>query len=172
MTVWITVRAILISGFSLIAGALAYAEDNDTAPVIEQLIGHWSAQGEAFGAPAKSEMRWERDLGGQFIRLSYRIEMERGEDISVFQGVAYYGDLLDGDYRAFWADNSGDLHPIRAREEENALVSNWGVEGGKQGRTRYELAEGGGVQVTDWIKDGDDWRQFNQALFKRTTGAD
>lgn len=167
MRVWIKAWQILLSGFSLVAaGGFAGAEDNSASAVIDQLIGNWSAQGEAFGASADTEMRWERDLGGKFIRLSYRIEMERGDDVSTFQGVAYYGDLVDGEYRAFWADNSGDLHPIKAKQEDNALIANWGVEGGKQGRTRYELITGGGVEVTDWIRSGDEWRQFNHAIFE------
>ena len=76
--------------------------------------------------------------------------------VSIFQGVAYYRDTGDDVVKAFWADNSSDLHPIVAERDHNALIANWGVEGGKQGRTRYEVLSSGEFEVTDWIKAADE----------------
>jgi len=93
--------------------------------------------------------------------------MARESGPAVFEGVGYY-QLGDGEtLQAFWSDNSGDLHPIRAEREGEALISHWGVEGGKQGRTRYELLLSGDLQVTDWIRTSEGWRQFNQSTFTR-----
>lgn len=135
--------------------------------------GEWISSGPAFGVPAQSTMRWSSALDGRFSRLDYRIEMHTGEDpktreetTAIFEGVAYY--QFKGAYklRAFWADNSGDLHPITADWEGDALISDWGVAGKKQGRTRYELIRYDEMEVTDWIKTGEGWRQFNHNVFK------
>lgn len=135
--------------------------------LIQQFAGAWRAQGTAFGAPAQSHIVWAPALGGKFVRLDYSIEMTRESGTTRFEGAAYY-QLEDGEtVEAFWADNSGDLHPITASREGDALISLWGVEGGKQGRTRYELIASGEMQVTDWIKTPEGWRQFNQGLFVR-----
>jgi hypothetical protein len=137
------------------------------AALLEQFAGAWVSEGVAFGAPARSQMVWAPALDGRFQRIEYRIEMSRESGPSTFEGVGYY-QLGNGEtLNAFWSDNSGDLHPIRAGREGNALISHWGVEGGKQGRTRYELLLSGDLQVTDWIKTSEGWRQFNQSTFER-----
>ena len=135
-------------------------------PFFQQLMGEWRSSDAAFGMPAESVMTWSPTLNGRFVRLDYRIEMRPGPDqTSLFQGIAYYK-VEDGNLSiAFWADNSGDLHPISAEHDENALVAYWGVEGGKQGRSRYELTAPDKMEVTDWIKTSDGWSQFNHSIF-------
>ena len=44
------------------------------------------------------------------------------------------------------------------------------MDGHKQGRTRYELLDADRIEVTDWIKTPEGWRQFNQAIFARVGG--
>lgn len=149
----------------LLSTLVAQAQSDSLLP---KFIGAWQSDGMAFGAQANSTMTWAPSLDGQFVRLDYKIEMQRaGDETQVFQGVAYYK-VADGNmYRAFWADNTGDLHPITAEREGDALVSHWGVTGGKQGRTRYELLAPDRMEVTDWLKTGDGWRKFNQNVFSR-----
>ncbi|NOX96224.1 MAG: hypothetical protein GXP04_14365 [Alphaproteobacteria bacterium] len=136
--------------------------------ILDRFSGEWASSGPAFGMPAQSAMGWAPALGNKFTRLNYRIEMmtEAGPE-STFEGVAYYRASEDETFNAFWADNTGDLHPISATHEGDALISLWGVEGGKQGRTRYELFGKNEMQVTDWIKTPDGWRLFNQNIFLR-----
>ena len=149
------------------------AGDERTQSIFERLTGVWTSDGEAFGAPAASTMNWAPTLGGKFVRLDYHIEMQRGDgEVSVFEGAAYYNRADGYAIQGFWADSFGDLHPIAALAEESALVANWGVDGGKQGRTRYELLDSGEVQVTDWIKTPEGWRQFNQNTFTRAIASD
>ncbi len=140
--------------------------------IFELFHGKWQSNGPAFGAPAQSRMAWAPTLDGKYFRLDYRIEMQASEGpVSVFQGVAYYRDTGDDVVNAFWADNSGDLHPIAAERDHNALIAHWGVEGAKQGRTRYELLSTGEFEVTDWIKTADGWRRFNHTIFVRAPAA-
>ncbi len=160
-------RFILIAiAFIMAVSGSALAADD--ASLLDRFAGEWRSDGDAFGAPAQSVMTWAPVLHGKFVQLEYHIEMQRSEDQkAVFQGVAYYATGDSDPFSAFWADNSGDLHPIKAEHENNALIAHWGVDGGKQGRTRYELLAPEKMQVTDWIKTLEGWRQFNQNDFTR-----
>ncbi len=170
-------RRIIIAVFVILAlGAapVAQAESGDDAArsIFELFDGEWRSDGSAFGVPASSRMVWTPALDGKYVRLDYGIEMQPAQGAaSTFQGVAYYRDAGGSNYKAFWADNSGDLHPISAQRDGDALVAHWGAEGSKQGRTRYQLSAPGKLEVTDWIKTADGWRQFNHNVFERAPTA-
>ncbi|MHA7870951.1 MAG: hypothetical protein ACX939_01235 [Hyphococcus sp.] len=153
--------------------ALSPVRAEDAAALLNQFEGQWTSADPAFGADAKSAMTWAAALNGQFVRLDYRIEMRRNDETAdVFQGVAYYRPDANNALKAFWADTSGDLHPIRAVREADALIVHWGFAGGKQGRTRYALTAPSELTVTDWLLTGEGWRQFNQSSFQRTARKD
>lgn len=155
---------ILVSA-ALSMAASAFAEET---PIVENFIGTWISDGDAFGAPAQTTMVWANALGGAFTHLDYRIEMRpASKSPSVFAGKAYYKRDGEGAYRAFWADSSGFLHPIVAVREGAALSVDWGVAGAKQGRTRYELTGEDEMQVTDWVLTDQGWREFNSNVFSR-----
>lgn len=161
------IRLILSLCVSILLTFSAAAET--PSALLERFVGEWRSDGPALGAEAVSTMRWSPALGGKFMRLDYRIDMNRDGKSSVFEGVGYY-QLGEGEtIRGNWADNFGDMDPISAARDGDALVSIWGAEGGKQGRTRYELLPSGDMQVTDWVKNDSDWRQFNQNIFARTS---
>lgn len=166
----------MIKRFCVIAIALLIvppaAADNDT--IFSALLGSWQAEGNRFGAPSTSDMRWiDAELGGKFLRLEYQINRTTPDGPkSIFSGIAYYqkpaSPLTASDkINAFWADTNGNLHPISAMVEDNALSSNWGTPDTEQGRTRYQLTVRGTVEVTDWVKTPDGWRQFNHTVFTR-----
>jgi len=163
------IAAILVS-----AMAPAVAEETGKPSILERLLGQWTSDGNAFGGPAKSVMVWEQTLGGAYVRLTYKIDMAReAGETSTFEGVAYYRVGQEGeDILAFWADNTGDLHPIKATRDGDALVAHWGAPGAKQGRTRYEILPKDEVAVTDWIKTAEGWRKFNQNTFARVAAVD
>ncbi|GJL91154.1 hypothetical protein [Hyphococcus sp.] len=148
--------------------SLQAARAEGPSGLLAQFEGHWMSEGPAFGGAAKSEMIWTPALNGKFFRLEYRVAVTRDDGAAfTFEGIAHYRLANDEPLTAYWADNSGDLHPIRAEREGDALVAHWGVEGAKQGRTRYELLPAGEIEVTDWIKTADGWRQFNQNQFAK-----
>ena len=143
------------------------AEDMENSLFIK-LLGQWHSEGVAFGQDAISRMTWALALDGRFYRLDYAIEMNPGTDkASTFTGTALYKQQDVNTYKAFWADNSGDLHPITATIDGNVLTSIWGVKGEKLGRTSYDMLSSDQVQITDWIFRDEEWQQFNQAVFNR-----
>lgn len=137
------------------------------AAIFSALKGEWSAKGEAFGGKTTTRMVWSEALAGEFYRVDYRMEIKSDNGAQTFEGVGHYQIADDSRIAAFWADNSGDLHPITAEISETAIVSHWGKAGGKQGRTEYRLNEDGSVLVTDWLLTAEGWKQFNQGQFRR-----
>lgn len=149
-----------------ILSMFAAAQAGEATALLDSFEGRWISDGPAFGGEAESSMVWAPVFKEKFFRLDYRVAVMQEEGAPfVFEGVAHY-QLQEGSVLgAYWADNSGDLHPIRAERDGEALIAHWGVEGAKRGRTRYELLPSGAIEVTDWIRTDEGWRQFNQNSF-------
>jgi len=155
--------------FGLMSGVpFAFAEDNIS---LSDFAGTWHSTGISFGQPAISTMNWTPTLDGKFYRLDYEIKVGAPDNHkTTFRGVGYYKQASGDTLEAFWADNSGDLHAIKATLEPTLLVSIWGVAGEKLGRTHYELIDPNVVQITDWILTKKGWHQFNQNTFTKQAG--
>lgn len=143
------------------------------ASILEKFEGEWASDGDAFGRDAESLMVWSQELDARFYRLDYKIRMpSESGSVSQFEGIAYYRQNQANKFSGFWADSSGDLHPIVATELDSSLTAIWGVEGAKMGRTQYKLVETDAILVTDWIKTPEDWKKFNQNTFLRVKNPD
>lgn len=158
--VWVIALAVLISS----------AAAADPTSLLSSFVGRWQAEGEAFGAPSSSTMVWtDTAMGGKFFQLDYQINRTTDEGLlPIFAGRAHYRKSTDQQLQAFWIDTNGNLHPVSAIIEGSALVAHWGTVATEQGRTHYQLNEQDILEVTDWVKSSDGWRQFNHTLFTRT----
>ena len=134
-------------------------------PLLNRLSGQWSGTGTVLNQPSKIEMSWNWELGGQFLRLTFRNQMPK----STFEGHAYYRAVAAGQYRGMWFDNSGMFRPLDARRDGDALVSRWGTPDTEEGETTYRLLPDGQMEVIDRVKSKDGtWRTFGQSgLMKR-----
>ena len=134
-------------------------------PLLSRFAGQWSGTGTVLSQPSKISMTWTWELGGQFLRLTFRNDMPK----ATFEGHAYYRPSGDGRYRGMWFDNSGMLRPLDARRDGEALVSKWGTPETEEGETTYRLLPDGTMEVTDRVKSKDGtWRVFGQSgLMKR-----
>lgn len=150
----------------LMAVAAVPAMAEQEAPVLERMAGTWTATGNSFGPNVKSRMVWSRTLDDQFHRIDYQI-MINPEKAQTFTGVGHYKAGSERRTTGYWADNSGDLHPLSVEIEDNAIVTIWGVAGKKQGRTEYRLVNTNRAIVTDWLLTQSGWREFNRAEFVR-----
>jgi len=130
-----------------------------------RFAGNWAGTGTVLNQPSTISMSWTWELGGQFLRLTFRNEMPK----STFEGHAYYRPTGDGRYRGMWFDNSGMFRPLDARREGDALVAKWGTPETEEGETTYRLLPDGTMAVTDRVKSKDGaWRVFGQSgLMKR-----
>jgi hypothetical protein len=145
--------------------ALVFAVQTTVDPLLMRLVGQWTGTGMVLNQPSKIEMSWSAELGGQFVRLTFRNEMPK----SVFEGHAYYRAVGDGRYRGMWFDNTGMFRPLEARRDGDALISKWGTPDTEEGETTYRLLPDGKMDVVDRVKGKDGtWRQFGQSgLMKR-----
>lgn len=131
--------------------------------------GNWASADNALGGPARSNLRWETTLGGQFYEVKYSISRPNAQSLlPVYAGQGLYQQNADGSFSAVWADSQGDMLPISARIIGNALVANWGdTISDKRGRTRYELRDSQTLIVTDHIYENNEWIQFNHLEFSK-----
>jgi hypothetical protein len=145
--------------------ALVFAVQATLDPLLMRLVGQWAGTGTVLNQPSRIEMSWSAELGGQFVRLTFRNEMPK----SVFEGHAYYRALGGGRYRGMWFDNTGMFRPLEARRDGDALISRWGTPETEEGETTYYLLPDGKMDVVDRVKGKDGtWRQFGQSgLMKR-----
>ena len=145
--------------------ALVLALQATVDPMLSRLVGRWSGTGTVLNQPSRIEMSWSAELGGQFVRLTFRNEMPK----SLFEGHAYYRALGEGRYRGMWFDSSGMFRPLEARSDGDALISKWGTPDTEEGETTYRLLPDGRMDVVDRVKGKDGtWRQFGQSgLMKR-----
>lgn len=137
-------------------------------PLLSRLAGEWTGTGTVLDQPSTIRMSWTWELGGQFLRLTFRNEMGAAPKVRVFEGHAYYRAAGDGRYRGMWFDNAGMLRPLDARRDGDALVSRWGTPDTEEGETTYRLRADGSMEVTDRVKGKDGtWRTFGTATYTR-----
>ena len=112
-----------------------------TDPLLSRLAGQWTGTGTVLNQPSKIQMSWSWELGGRFMRLTFRNEMGTAPKVNVFEGHAYYRPTTDGHYRGMWFDNAGLLRPLDAIRDGDALVSKWGAPDTEEG-PRHRLHVG------------------------------
>ena len=145
-------------------------DTTNVTPLEKRLLGAWSAKGRAFGMPADVTMKWEPDLQGNFLLLSYRMDMrDTTGKVQVFEGKAFYKASKEaGKFTATWFDSGGEAHPIEAVYDGTALTANWGTPTTKMGKTIYRFVDDNTIEITDFIqaKNGE-WKQFNRNTVRR-----
>jgi hypothetical protein len=131
------------------------------APVLEQWLGEWRGPGTNSGSPAQLTLKWERTLGGHFVRLTLVNDIGAAPPLQRFEGMAIYWPSAAGRVNGRWFDSQGAAHVIDAVLQPDALTSEWGDGTTARGRSTYRLLEPPVMEVVDEIrrKDGS-WREF------------
>ena len=147
---------------------LAQDRQTGTDSLLSRLAGQWTGTGTVLNQPSTIQMAWTWELGGRFIRLTFRNEMGTAPKLNVFEGHAYYRAVADGQYRGMWFDNAGMFRPLDATRNGDALVSKWGTPDTEEGETTYRLRDDGTMEVIDRVKGKDGtWRDFGRAIYKK-----
>ena len=146
----------------LLSLVLAFQVSSDT--LLTRFAGQWFGTETVLNQPSKISLTWTPELGGQFLRLTFRNEMPK----TTFEGHAYYRPTGDGRYRGMWFDNSGMLRPLEARRDGDALVSKWGTPETEEGETTYRLTSDSRMEIVDRVKSKDGtWREFGRSVVSR-----
>lgn len=151
----------------LLAGALLAQEAAPSQP-LEQWLGEWQGAGTTSGAPAKLTLKWERALGGHFVRLTLLNEIASEPTPQRFEGLAMYWPGGAGRMTGRWFDSQGLMHVLDGALEPDALIAEWGDGTTARGRSTYRLIGSDAMEVIDEIrrKDGT-WREFGRFRLER-----
>jgi hypothetical protein len=132
--------------------------------LLSKFAGQWTGTGTVLSQPSKISISWTLELGGQFLRLTFRNEMPK----LTFEGHAYYRPSGPESYRGMWFDNSGMFRPLDARRDGDALVSKWGTPDTEEGETTYRLMADAKMEIVDRVKSKDGtWREFGRSTVER-----
>lgn len=146
----------------LMALALMFQVSADT--LLTRFAGQWTGTGTVLNQPAKIAITFTPELGGQFLRLTFRNEMPK----TTFEGHAYYKPTEAGRYRGMWFDNSGMFRPLDARRDGDALIAKWGTPETEEGETTYRLTSETRMEIVDRVKSRDGtWREFGRSVVTR-----
>ena len=149
------------------------AQEAVAAPPLEQWLGEWQGTGSTSGAPARLSLKWERALGGQFVRLTLLNEIGAEPTRQRFEGLGlYWSGGVAGRLNGRWFDSGGAKHVLDAVLEPDALIAEWGDGTTAVGRSTYRLLGAGAMEVIDEIrrKDGT-WREFGRFRLERAPAA-
>ena len=165
-------RSSMICALLVLVAAIpaARTQAQDAAPVLEQWLGDWRGPGTNSDAPAQLHLRWERVLGGRFVRLTLVNDIGAEPPRQRFEGLALYWSSAEGRLNGRWFDSQGSAHVVDAVLEPNALIGEWGDGTTARGGSAYRLVEPAVMEVIDEIrrKDGT-WREFGRYRLTRVT---
>ncbi len=150
----------------LLASFSAQAQKADDP--LNRFEGAWVGNGKFFGMDATTQAKWERLLGGKFLRLTISYEMKTPDGkAQKFEGIGYY-QLKGGKYEGRWLDSQGNSYPLTATFEDETLTSMWGEPGKSEGKSTYRINSADKtLEVVDATKQKDgSWKEFSR--FKLT----
>jgi hypothetical protein len=167
----VTLAAVLLalvasSGGEAGGQAAAPARPPDPLAPLERFVGAWKGPGTLQGAPAVLELRFERVLGGRFLRIEHRNQVEARGRTMVFEGLALYRGADEG-FAATWYDSFGHVYPVTATLDGDTLRALWGTPETEQGTTDYRLAAPGTLEVTDRVRRAGALQEFGKATLAK-----
>lgn len=158
--------------FALAAPALhAQAPAPGITSVLTRLEGTWSGSGTILGQPATVDMQWTPVLDRGFMRLTWVSHIGAAPKTMRFEGHAYYrrAGAGAGAGRATWFDSSGQVRPIVATADGDAIIAAWGTPETEVGETTYRIESATRVLVVDRVRQKDGtWREFGRSTLSRT----
>ena len=159
-------RARVVAAVAL--GCMAGPALAQEAPVFGLLDGAWIGEGELLGRPAAFEMRWDLRPGDvAVLTFANAFRDPAGARTPVLDASAVYR-TSTATPDAHWADSRGVSIRIRWEAAESTLVSHWEAPD-ERGRTEYVVTDTG-VEVTDRVESGGEWRVFATATYRRAVG--
>lgn len=144
---------------------ISYAQ----ASLSDKFAGDWQGSGTLMGSEADFEMRWEKELNGQFLQLTFQNKrMAAGGRSMIFNAIAIYRPI-DQEWTGTWFDVRGVSFPVNGTVKDNVLTVEWGKESFERGRTIYTLVSSDSMYVADYVLQEGTYNQFGEAGYKRIT---
>jgi hypothetical protein len=165
--------AVLLTALTLlwiaVAGS-AGAPQESRMQLLEPWIGAWRGPGNNSGVDADLSLRFERVLGGRFVRLSLSNQIGPPATRQLFEGMALYWSAADGQLRGSWFDSQGTVYALDVQLFGPTLVAIWRDDRQPRGRSSYQLIQPDQLEVLDSVRAPDgSWREFARYRLKRAS---
>lgn len=148
---------ILFLGLASIPGFAQNQIPND-------FLGEWQGSGTLMGKDADFEMKWEKVLNDQFLKLTFRNGFSDGSFSMKAHG--YYKLNDDGSLSGQWFDSRGTSFPLKGTFTSTLFTTEWEDSDVEKGRSEYRILESGEVQVTDFVLRNGSYQKFAEATYQ------
>jgi hypothetical protein len=152
---------------------IAQGEPADAPPAahlqpFDPWIGTWHGSGSNSGVTAELTLRFERVLGGRFVRLNLSNQVGPPATRQLFEGLALYWPAGDRQLRGSWFDSQGTVYALDVQLFGETLVAIWRDDRQPRGRSSYQVRQPDGLEVIDSVRAADgSWREFARYQLKR-----
>ncbi|HEY7378483.1 MAG TPA: hypothetical protein VH542_07365 [Steroidobacteraceae bacterium] len=162
-------RALLVAAFALVLADARHASAApETTLPLDRWLGTWQGPGSNSGVTANLTLRFERALGGRFVKVSLSNQIGPPETREQFEGLALYWPSGAGQIRGSWFDSQGTVYALDVQVFGETLLAIWHDEQ-PRGRSSYRLVQPGVLEVIDSVRAPDgSWREFARYQLKRT----
>lgn len=130
-----------------------------------KICGLWHGTGILAGKPAKFEMHWKKQLNQNFLTLSFQNQV--GE--SVYKAEAFYKSENDK-FTGHWFDNMGMVIQLSGILVADTFQIFWTNGKNENGKSKYVLLSENELQITDFRRNGNDYKVFAESKLKRFSG--
>jgi hypothetical protein len=134
---------------------------------IDNLVGEWTGSGKLFGQDASFSMKWEKALGGKFIRLVFQNNFTQNGKKNTMDAEAMYKPVSDSSFEGSWFDSRGVVLPLKAVFSGSTLTAQWGSPETETGKTVYLVKSNNEIEVTDFVQRNGQWQQFGKAVYTK-----
>ncbi|MEQ8526013.1 hypothetical protein [Gracilimonas sp.] len=158
----------IIMPMIVLISSMYMSQDVTAQQNLEQhFIGSWQGTGHLMGSEATFDMRWQKKLGGQFLKLTFQ-NSRTPENSSpvIFNAIAMYRPGAK-EWTGTWFDVRGISFPLKGHVEDKTLTVDWGSSDTEQGRTVYALQNDGSMIVTDFILQQGSYTEFGKATYSK-----
>ena len=151
---------------------MAGAAQPATPQILEQWLGTWHGTGSNSGVEADLTLRFERVLGGRFVRLALANQIGPPATREQFEGLALYWPEAPGQLQGSWFDSHGTVYALEAKVFGDTLLVIWRDEKQPGGRSSYRLVPPSTLEVIDSVRAPDGtWREFARYELRRVAAA-
>lgn len=151
---------------SLILASTLGAQTVPVAPnVFSALSGEWTGEGTLFERAARFSMVWRHEDGFATLHFSNAFVDAGGGMTPVIRSAAVYRtDATRAE--GVWLDSRGVQIELSWERTDSALIVTWTAPT-ETGRTSYRVLPSGEIKVVDEVSNGEAWRTFATAVYRR-----
>ena len=144
---------------------IGIVEAQSTQNFTNTILGKWNGNGTLFEEKATFIMKWENELNGKFIKLTFENSFKDKSGVeTVMKANAYYN-LKQ--HTGYWFDTRGLMLPLKLEINDDSMVVLWGNKFTEKGKTIYSINNNEQLSVQDYFFKDNSYILFGEANYKR-----